>query len=153
MNRKSDSCYGRRTGEPLTVYNSSFEAQQGADYANREYGNNLAPYKCERCGLWHLSPKDRQTPSVTCPSCTDRDGHHKDLYRSKTAAETRVAILQKEAGVCLGIYKCPYHDGWHLTKKISEELGGEFPRTATPLSSGVRHCCYGMPNDHRTPTY
>jgi len=109
MNFKSATCFSR-TGEPLTEYDSKYEAQEGADYANIEYGNNLIPYKCHKCGLWHLSPEARQTPSIQCGICG------KSLYKTKKDAEKRAAILRKELGARLRVYRCPCNDGWHLTK-------------------------------------
>ena len=41
---------------------------------------------------------------------------HKDLYESEADAGKRAAILKKEEGISLTVYKCPYEDGWHLTK-------------------------------------
>ncbi len=110
MSFKSATCSGR-TGEPLTEYNSEYEAQQGADYANIDYGANFIPYRCHTCGLWHLSPKNRQTPSIICGICG------KNLYKTKKDAEKRAAILKKEQGARLRVYRCPCNDGWHLTKK------------------------------------
>jgi hypothetical protein len=116
MSRKSASCKSARTGAPLTEYDSEYEAQEGANYANSVYGNNLIPYQCDKCGLWHLSPKNRQTPSTTCRSCIDSNGYPKDLYRMEGDAERRAEIIYKEQGIRLKIYKCPYNNGWHLTK-------------------------------------
>ncbi|MBW1649624.1 MAG: hypothetical protein JRJ44_02895 [Deltaproteobacteria bacterium] len=109
MNFKSATCFSR-TGEPLTEYNFEQNAREGADYANIEYGNNLIPYRCHTCGLWHLSPKNRQTPSIECGIC------RKALYKTKKDAEKRAVILKKEEGERLRVYRCPYNDGWHLTK-------------------------------------
>ncbi len=120
MSLGSNSCFSKRTGKPLTEYDSIHEAQKGANYANSTYGNNLIPYKCKNCGLWHLSPKDRQTPSSKCHNCTDGNGRYKDLYHTKEIAERRRTILYKEKGIRLNVYKCPYHNsGWHLTKATS----------------------------------
>lgn len=116
MSTKSTSCYSKRTGEPLTEYYSEYEAQEGANYANDQYDNNLVPYQCTKRHLWHLSPKDRQTPSVRGCGCVDSAGNGKALYDSKEYAEGRANILHKEQGVNLAVYKCPYSDGWHLTK-------------------------------------
>ena len=117
MSIKSDSCYSKRTGEPLTEYVSEDQAREGADYTNSKYKNSsLAPYRCSKCNKWHLSPRDRQTPSIKCPSCTDSNGFYKDLYPSRKVAERRAGILHKERGVRLHVYKCAYHNGWHLTK-------------------------------------
>ena len=115
MSRKSDSCFSKRNGKPLTVYASKPEAQQSANYEN-QYGRNLVPYQCRKCGEWHLSPKDRQTPSTKCRHCTGLAGKYKDLYESEADAGKRAAILRKEEGISLTVYKCPYEDGWHLTK-------------------------------------
>ena len=116
MSRKSASCFSKRTGKPLTAYASKSVAQQSADYENSQNDRALAPYQCSKCGEWHLSPKDRQTPSTKCRHCTGSDGKRKDLYDSEVAADKRAAILYKEQGFSLKVYKCVYNDGWHLTK-------------------------------------
>jgi hypothetical protein len=116
MSKKSTTCIGNRTGEPLTEYRFRTEAQESAHYAYRAYNNNLIPYKCDKCGLWHLSPKDRQTPSTKCRGCSGTHGKYKDLFQSEAAAKRRAEILFEEKGIRLRVYKCPYYDGWHLTK-------------------------------------
>ncbi len=116
VNLTNNPCTSKQTGKLLAVYDSEYEARQGADYANSAYGNDLVPYQCRSCGRWHLSPKSRQTLSSKCPDCTDRSGRRKDLYATREDAERRADILCRERGVSLGVYRCPYHDGWHLTK-------------------------------------
>ena len=116
MSRKSDTCVGKKTGRPLTEYDSLEEAQDGADHANATYKQDLTSYQCDVCGLWHLSPKDRQTPSTKCRFCTGADGREKDAYRSQKEAQRRTDILKQEQGVALKVYKCEYSDAWHLTR-------------------------------------
>ena len=41
MGEKSETCFGKSTGEPLTEYSSEEEAQEGADYANENYENTV----------------------------------------------------------------------------------------------------------------
>jgi len=118
MSHKSSTCTSKKTGKPLSVYTSEADAQESADYARSQYNSDMAPYKCRKCGQWHLSPKDRHTPSTKCRTCTGSDGKRKDLYSSETAAEKRAAILLKEQGVSLKVYKCLYSDGWHLAKDV-----------------------------------
>jgi len=117
MSRKSDTCFNKLNGRPLSEYYSKSEALESASYTKRKFGQNLIPYKCDSCGFWHLSPKNRQTPSTTCKYCTDRNGNYKELYQSKSDAEKRAKILARENHVKLKVYQCPYSDGWHLTKK------------------------------------
>ncbi len=118
MNRKSETCFGKMTNRPLTEYDSQSDALEGADYANRHYGQNLVPYQCGECGFWHLSPVDRQTPSAKCPHCTGADGGAKDSYETKGKARQRAAILQREQKVDLKVYRCQYGNGWHLTRNF-----------------------------------
>lgn len=106
----------KRNGEALTEYSSEPEAVDGANYVNQKYDNNLTPYQCDSCNLWHLSPKNRQTPSKKCYSCKDGNGRLKALYQTKTDAKRRSEILYKERGVHLTVYSCPSSNGWHLTK-------------------------------------
>lgn len=113
---KSSTCVSKRTGMPLSEYATEKEAQQGADFANAKHGNDLAPYNCSNCGLWHLSPKRNHTPSTLCDACTDRNGSPKALYQTQKDAINRSNILMNEQGVYLDIYPCPHNHGWHLTK-------------------------------------
>ena len=115
MSVKSTTCFNRK-GKPLTEYYTESDAQEGADYANKLHRNNLTPYRCDKCGLWHLSPQNRQTPSRKCNICKDRNGKPKELYFFEQDAKQRAKILYKEQGVSLSVYECPNGDGWHLTK-------------------------------------
>ena len=116
MSIKSTTCFNKKNGKPLTEYYNESDAQEGADHANDLRNFNLEPYKCDNCGLWHLSPKNRQTPSTKCSTCKDRNGYFKDLYHSEGSAQRRAEILFKEQGVRLSVYECPNENGWHLTK-------------------------------------
>lgn len=117
MNRKSPSCNARKTGRPLTEYDSKSEAKSAARYANQTYsGDKLIPYKCNKCGFWHLSPADRQTPSEACNRCRGADGTLKESYPTERDALRRAGLLRKEQGVKLSIYECEHGNGWHLTK-------------------------------------
>ena len=118
MSRKSMTCF-KKDGEPLSQYSSEYEARDGASHVKYKYGLDLAPYLCSKCGYWHLSPKERQTPSKECTYCTDSNGKHKELYETEEAAKTRAEIIEEEQGIKLKVYKCPNQDGWHLTKNIS----------------------------------
>jgi len=113
MVTKSSTCKGKNGA--LSTYSSEYEAECGADQA-RVYGKIFSPYQCIKCGFWHLSPKERQTPSREC-TCTDSRGRHKQLYETKEAAEIRAQIIENERGEKLNIYECPRQDGWHLTHK------------------------------------
>jgi hypothetical protein len=112
---KSATCIGVKSGKPLTEYDSKQEALEGANHANSRYRQKLVPYHCGDCGCWHLSPKDRQTPSEKCVHCTGRNGEQKDSYRSREDASRRARILRQEQGVTLSVYACEYGSGWHLT--------------------------------------
>lgn len=115
MSTQSTTCIGRISGKPLTAYASAAEAEDGARFAQERYGAPMVPYPCDRCGWWHLSPADRQTPSSTCATCRGRDGRLKASYASQDDAERRASILHRERGVRLQAYLCAF-GGWHLTK-------------------------------------
>lgn len=117
MSRKSPTCKARKTGRPLSEYDSRKEAQKAASYASKNFrGPQMVPYKCDSCGFWHLSPEDRQTPSTTCTHCRGSDGKLKEAYPTEGHAQQRAALLKKEQGVRLKVYECGYGSGWHLTK-------------------------------------
>ena len=115
---KSTTCMGKISGEPLTEYDTEQDARQSAHHANRTYGTDLVPYRCSVCGKWHLSPKDRQTPSEKCPFCKGTNGLPKDAYPNRKDAQKRADILYREQGVSLQVYKCNYSNAWHLTRDI-----------------------------------
>lgn len=115
MIQKSKTCF-RADGAPLTEYGSRSEAQEGADYAKSNFGNEgLAPYSCETCGYFHIGPKDR-TPNRTCPDCTGSEGENKDVYRTEKDA-VHMMKMKRKRGVILQTYECPVGNGWHLTKR------------------------------------
>lgn len=70
----------------------------------------MLPYQCERCNLWHLSPKNRMTPSNYCTSCG------KQGYDTEADARGRAAISKQEKKVELSVYQCPWGNGWHLSR-------------------------------------
>ncbi len=119
MVMKSQTCIGKVSGKPLTEYDSKREAQEGADHARSKYGRKLLPYQCDTCGLWHLAPEGRQTPSRKCPICTGTDGKPKETYRNEDEAQRRADILRREQGAELRVYACEHGHGWHLTKGYS----------------------------------
>lgn len=117
MNRKSPSCTVKKTGRPLMEYDSKAEANSAAKHANQNYAENkLVPYKCSKCGFWHLSPEDRVTPSKTCTICRSSDGTLKESYATERDALRRAGHLRREQGVKLKVYECEHGNGWHLTK-------------------------------------
>lgn len=114
--RKSTICIGKTSGQSVTEYDSEYEANDGAAHARLAYGHDLVPYLCNRCDLWHLAPRSRQTPSTTCRHCTGADGRLKEAYGTEQDAERRAEILRAERGIRLRAYPCEYGQGWHLTK-------------------------------------
>lgn len=98
------TCKSKRTGKPLAVFDSEADA---LSFMERKGIENQIPYECRACQKWHLSPKERHTPSVHCDACG------KALYQTEQAAEQRAHII----GTSLRVYECPYGEGWHLTSK------------------------------------
>lgn len=115
MNSKSSSCFGSN-GKPLSEFYSREEAIDQANYVKSRYREDLTPYRCDRCGLWHLGLKSRETKSEPCKLCRDSYGRRKELYYSFESAKRRADILEREKSVRLIVYKCPHQEGWHLTK-------------------------------------
>ena len=106
---------------------SEFDSEEEADsFLERKGITHLISYECEECGMWHLSPVDRNTPSTHCEECD------KALYETPEDAAARAEILWRDKEVALRVYECPHEDGWHLTKRgASDEdwafSGGEYP--------------------------
>ena len=117
MNVKSETCFSNHDGKPLSFFASKSGALDSAKYAKKRYGRSLLPYQCDKCNLWHLSPKSRHTQSEECSYCTDKNGQLKQLYVSKNKAQKRADILFKEKAVLLDVYSCPHQNGFHLTKR------------------------------------
>tara|TARA_R110000751_G_scaffold45357_1_gene102961 strand:+ start:2550 stop:2897 length:348 start_codon:yes stop_codon:yes gene_type:complete len=113
---KSEICFGKVSGEPLTEYYSEHEALDAAEYSEIQFGHELVPYNCRKCGQWHLSPKSRQTPTKTCEFCTAADSSFKESYKTKVDAKMRAKIIRDERGIHLAVYQCIHGNGWHLTK-------------------------------------
>jgi hypothetical protein len=112
-NEKSKTCLSR-TGEPLTVYYSESAAHVGARYVNTA-SLKLVPYKCPKCGKWHLSPADRITPNTIGCRCKDSHNQPKALYKTRESAQQRAEIIYEERGQMLYVYPCLSHLGWHLS--------------------------------------
>ena len=104
----------KKDGSPLKSYESEREADEAILYVRRTYGNLQVKYRCNRCGFWHLSPKDRQT-SCHISSCLDSNGRPKQAYRTKEDAERRAQILFEEKGKRLFVYQCDICGEYHLT--------------------------------------
>lgn len=99
-------------GKPRRAYQNQQLAEEGARHSLETYGNRMIPYHCDRCGSWHLCPADRHTPGHYCHCCS------KQAYVTKSAAELRALILEREQETWLRVYDCPYGEGWHLTSKL-----------------------------------
>lgn len=114
---KSNTCF-KKNGEPLTTYSSLEEAERAITYVKNNFNWDAVPYQCDKCGLYHHSPKDRQTPSRTCQYCTGSNGKYKKLYESREAALRRAEIIRKERKINLDVYECDRQPGggYHLTK-------------------------------------
>lgn len=80
---ESEICIGAVSQKPLKAYESELEAEQAAEYVLTEYKRKMVPYKCSKCGDWHLTPQGRLTPSRTCPYCIDSYGAPKQAYESE----------------------------------------------------------------------
>jgi hypothetical protein len=52
--KESLYCRGK-DGKPKKIYPSEAAAWDSAYYRKHESGVNLYPYKCERCGGWHIT--------------------------------------------------------------------------------------------------
>ena len=114
---KSPSCRGTLSGRPLTEYPSSDVAAQAAARAKVLFHRELTPYRCPRCGHWHLSLARRVTPSTDCDACTSSNGRPKKSYASREDAERRADILKEERGADLVVYECARGRGWHLARR------------------------------------
>lgn len=114
---KSTTCFSKTTKNQLSVYATESDAQQSANY-QLQNGRSLYPYRCERCGLWHLAPTTSRINVLhkAC-RCEDSFGKSKNLYLSREDAEKAKRKRESEGAGQLYIYECPCGDGYHLTHK------------------------------------
>lgn len=117
---KSETCFGKVSGKPLTTYKLRREAKEATEFIRQKYKRDMSPYKCDTCGKWHLGVNSRKTPSKPCGECVDSAGKPKEAYKTKKDATTRAQIIEREMGRPLKVYKCPHGKGWHLTKNLNE---------------------------------
>ena len=110
----SDICFSKTTGKPLKSYESENEEEEAIEYVKATYGNEQVKYLCQKCGFWHLSPKDRQTPNHKS-SCLDSNGKPKQAYPTRETALRRAEIIYEEKGIRLYVYHCEDCGEWHLT--------------------------------------
>ena len=113
---KSAHCLGAVSGEPLLTFSSEQDALDSAAYLRARNGLRMSPYRCSGCGSWHLTPRERQTPSVKC-ACISANGEPKALFPRRIDAQRRADILRRERGVHLGVYECEFGLGYHLTRR------------------------------------
>ena len=109
---RSTTCKGSN-GQYLEEYHSQTAAKLGAEEIEKNFGTKLAPAQCRKCGYWHLTGVSTRQQ---CMLCTDSALFLKDLYNSKTEAQSTADWLRREKKVQLYPYKCPYSNAWHLTK-------------------------------------
>src|SRR4030095_7080010 len=109
---KSNTCKGSNN-QYLEEYHTKAAALIDAERIKKEFGHDQVPQTCRTCGYWHLmtTSKSRQ-----CMFCTDSALFLKDVYTTKQEAETIAIRIGKEKKIRLFPYKCPYSNGWHLTK-------------------------------------
>lgn len=110
FNAHTANCLGHH-GKPRRSFLDKQSAEEGARHALEVFGNRMVPYRCDRCGAWHLCPAERHTPNHYCHACS------KQAYDSERAAERRADLLEQEQGILLRVYECPYGEGWHLTSR------------------------------------
>ena len=75
-----------------------------------------------------------------CEYCRGKDGKQKDIYATFQSAFDTAKFVEKERGIYLNVYECPYGNGWHLTKNdTSSEIFKRkeilFQRNDIPINS------------------
>lgn len=113
-----EKCVSKATGKPLSAYETKKEAKASAKYTKKNHKLKLYVYKCEKCGQFHLAPKDSKIKvKHNACSCRDSNGQPKALYARKKDAIKQMKKSQIEQNIKLRVYKCPekFFGGWHLT--------------------------------------
>ena len=107
----------KKDNTPLKSYYSEEEAYRAVEYVRKKYNDEQVIYSCSKCGFYHLSHKNRQTP-CHISNCLDSNGKQKQAYETKEAAEKRAEIIFNEKNIKLKVYKCDDCKYYHLTHKI-----------------------------------
>jgi len=109
---KSATCKGSNN-QFLEEYLSESAAIIDAQRIKKEFGHDLTAYLCRTCSYWHLTAVNK---TRLCMFCTDSSLFLKDIYSTRSDAETVAVKMAKEKRIKLYPYKCPHSSGWHLTK-------------------------------------
>lgn len=116
---KSDTCFSKRTNQPLSVYYCEEEAYSAASYERLTRGISLYPYLCNKCQLYHLAPEEsRLNVKHNACFCRDSNGKPKAWYLTKEDAEKQREKSEHEQHIRLKIYECEQHLGFHLTHML-----------------------------------
>lgn len=110
---ESKTCIGKATGEPVKEYRTEQDAWAAVNLIKDK---KMYPYKCNKCGFYHLAPVETKLNVVKkgC-SCCGYDGRSKNLYLTESDAEKQRKRCESERHVVLRIYRCEEGKGWHLT--------------------------------------
>ena len=115
-------CISPRTGKPLSGYKTREAAEASASHQKRKNGAEYHVYRCDRCGLYHLSPNARRViPTRGICSCKDSNGNIKNLYCTRDDAFIVKERAERQRNVKLYIYECPEGLGWHLAHYKEDE--------------------------------
>lgn len=104
------ACIGAN-GKPRKCYGDELSADIAAQHVLATHRKTVVSYSCRGCGAWHLTPKERYTPSHFCGQCG------KKAYDAEHFAQLRAELREHEGAGPLRVYECPYGDGWHLTSR------------------------------------
>ena len=128
-------CISKKTGKPRSAFRSEKEAWKSAEYEKRTRGVELYPYKCERCGKYHLAPvADRINLVKKACGCVSSSGESKILYSTFRDVLKAKNKIQTEKNISLSIYACPEKRGFHLTHKQGDR-GMSYMSTESCISS------------------
>jgi len=68
---------------------------------------------------WRCSITEMPQATEKCLHCCGSDGKAKDVYKSESDARQRAQYIERTRhGTRLYVYRCPFGNGFHLTKKI-----------------------------------
>lgn len=116
---KSKTCFRSFDDKPRAEYRSRILAARGVIEARRNYGHELQPYECRKCGWWHIGPPGfsaRGSRPELCAYCTSAADEAKYCYSTRAEAETVAAERESRGAETLDVYPCEHGCGWHLTK-------------------------------------
>ena len=113
-------------GKQINGFTTENEAIDMERHMTKEYKKEYSHYFCDKCKMYHISPKDRTTENILT-NCTDSNGKPKHGYLTEQDAVKRRNIMEKEQRIKLKVYHCDKCGDVYPTERKDEDMAkGDF---------------------------